>query len=51
MFLLRRRKMIWAEISFFSKWWNDIDEQKRAMVKRYPASLKEKLLRFMSSVF
>ncbi|KAM4528259.1 alpha-mannosidase 2 isoform 2-T2 [Odontesthes bonariensis] len=29
-----RRKMIWAEISFFSKWWNDIDEQKRAMVKR-----------------
>ncbi|CAF89893.1 unnamed protein product, partial [Tetraodon nigroviridis] len=26
--------MIWAEISFFSKWWNDIDEQKRAMVKR-----------------
>uniref|UniRef100_H3CAT2 Alpha-mannosidase n=1 Tax=Tetraodon nigroviridis TaxID=99883 RepID=H3CAT2_TETNG len=30
----KRRKMIWAEISFFSKWWNDIDEQKRAMVKR-----------------
>ncbi|XP_072227355.1 alpha-mannosidase 2 isoform X2 [Leuresthes tenuis] len=29
-----RRKMIWAEISFFSKWWNGIDEQKRAMVKR-----------------
>lgn len=29
-----RRKMIWAEISYFSKWWNDIDEQKRAMVKR-----------------
>ncbi|XP_040014049.1 alpha-mannosidase 2 [Xiphias gladius] len=29
-----RRKMIWAEISFFSKWWNDIDEQKREMVKR-----------------
>lgn len=27
--------MIWAEISFFSKWWNDIDEQKRAMVKRW----------------
>uniref|UniRef100_A0A674NNV0 Uncharacterized protein n=1 Tax=Takifugu rubripes TaxID=31033 RepID=A0A674NNV0_TAKRU len=29
-----RRKMIWAEISFFSKWWNDIDEQKRDLVKR-----------------
>lgn len=29
-----RRKMIWAEISYFSKWWNDIDEQKRVLVKR-----------------
>lgn len=29
-----RRKMIWAEISYFSKWWNDIDEQRRDMVKR-----------------
>ncbi|XP_068191447.1 alpha-mannosidase 2 [Antennarius striatus] len=29
-----RRTMIWAEISYFSKWWNDIDEQKRDMVKR-----------------
>lgn len=29
-----RRKMIWAEISYFSKWWGEIDEQKRAMVRR-----------------
>ncbi|XP_037548390.1 alpha-mannosidase 2 [Nematolebias whitei] len=29
-----RRKMIWAEVSYFSKWWSDIDDQKRAMVKR-----------------
>uniref|UniRef100_A0A8C9XJD3 Alpha-mannosidase n=1 Tax=Sander lucioperca TaxID=283035 RepID=A0A8C9XJD3_SANLU len=29
-----RRKMIWAEISYFSKWWNNINEEKREAVKR-----------------
>lgn len=29
-----RRRMIWSEVSYFSKWWNDIDEQKREMVRR-----------------
>ncbi|TRY91811.1 hypothetical protein DNTS_012444 [Danionella cerebrum] len=29
-----RRKFIWCEISYFSKWWDGIDEQKRDAVRR-----------------
>ncbi|XP_035382618.1 alpha-mannosidase 2 isoform X1 [Electrophorus electricus] len=29
-----RRKMIWSEISYFSKWWNNIDIQKKDAVKK-----------------
>uniref|UniRef100_A0A663MTN4 mannosyl-oligosaccharide 1,3-1,6-alpha-mannosidase n=1 Tax=Athene cunicularia TaxID=194338 RepID=A0A663MTN4_ATHCN len=29
-----RRKFIWSEISYFSKWWDGIDSQKKDAVKR-----------------
>lgn len=43
--------MIWAEISFFSKWWNGIDEQKRAMVKRSKSISSPKLLLLLLLLF
>ncbi|KAL1514294.1 hypothetical protein ABEB36_003573 [Hypothenemus hampei] len=29
-----RRKFIWAEISFFSMWWNELEDESREIVKR-----------------
>ena len=29
-----RRRFLWAEVSFFAKWWDNINAQKKAAVRR-----------------
>lgn len=29
-----RRRFLWAEVSFFAKWWDNISAQKKAAVRR-----------------
>lgn len=46
-----RRKFIWSEISFFSKWWESADAQKQEAARKWVASqLNVSILRAKSKI-